>query len=60
MSAKFKKKVLPIFPAFKLVTVHVFSCCGWPCLAFLPITFIADHVEGVPVLQMLIFASVYL
>lgn len=36
----------------------VFSCCGWPYFAFLWISFIAEHVDGVRVLQMLIFASV--
>lgn len=60
VSAEFKKKVLPIFLAFKLVTIQVFSCCGWPYFVFLWVSFIVEHVEGVCVLGMLIFASVYL
>lgn len=38
----------------------IFSGSGWPYLAFLSITFVVEHVEGVHVLQMLVFAFVYL
>lgn len=57
VSAKFKKKALPIFLAFKLVTIHVVFLLWWPYLVSLPLTFVVEHVEG---MHVLVFASVYL
>lgn len=60
MSAKFRRKVLPTFLAFRLVMTCFLSYLWVALVAFLHISFVLENVEGMRMLKMLIAASAYL